>query len=89
MLVFRSDENERGSEKISRDPAEELAKVARDRQAGLVVMGLHGSPLLGPRMGSVTYRMLCLAPTLVLALPPKQLEVARPQELQRVGVSSH
>ena len=53
------------------DPAEEAAKVVRDRQAGLVVMGLHGSPLLGPRMGSVTYRMLCLAPTLVLALPPK------------------
>ena len=52
------------------DPAEELAKVARDRHAGLVVMGLHGSPLLGPRMGSVTYRMLCLSPGLVLALPP-------------------
>ena len=69
------------------DPAEELAKVARDRRAGLVVMGLHGSPLLGPRMGSVTYRMLCLSPTLVLALPPKQLEVPRPHELQRAGVS--
>jgi nucleotide-binding universal stress UspA family protein len=52
------------------DPAEEVAKVARDRQAGLIVMGLHGSPLLGPRMGSVTYRILCLAHTLVLALPP-------------------
>lgn len=56
------------------DPAEEAAKVARDRQAGLVVMGLHGSPTLGPRMGSVTYRMLCLAPTLVLALPPRAIE---------------
>jgi nucleotide-binding universal stress UspA family protein len=55
------------------DPAEEVAKVVRDRQAGLVVMGLHGSPLLGPRMGSVTYRLLCLAPTLVLALPPKSV----------------
>ena len=53
------------------DPAEELAKVAHDRQAGLVVMGLHGSELLGPRMGSVTYRLLCLCPTLVLALPPQ------------------
>ena len=53
------------------DPAEEAAKVVRDRQAGLVVMGLHGSPLLGPRMGSVTYRMLCLLSTLVLALPPR------------------
>lgn len=56
---------------VSGDPAEEAAKVIHDRQAGLVVMGLHGSPLMGPRMGSVTYRMLCLAPTLVLALPPK------------------
>jgi nucleotide-binding universal stress UspA family protein len=53
------------------DPAEEAAKVVHDRQAGLVVMGLHGMPPLGPRMGSVTYRMLCLTPTLVLALPPK------------------
>jgi nucleotide-binding universal stress UspA family protein len=52
------------------DPAEEVSKVAHDRQAGLIVMGLHGSPLLGPRMGSVTYRILCLAHTLVLALPP-------------------
>jgi nucleotide-binding universal stress UspA family protein len=53
------------------DPAEELAKVAHDRRAGLVIMGLHGSPLLGPRMGSVTYRMLCLSKSLVLALPPE------------------
>jgi universal stress protein A len=53
------------------DPAEEISKVARDRRAGLTVIGLHGSPVLGPRMGSVTYRVLCLTPTLVLALPPK------------------
>jgi nucleotide-binding universal stress UspA family protein len=53
------------------DPAEEIAKTARDRQAGIVVMGLHGSPVLGPRMGSVTYRVLCLAPIMVLALPPQ------------------
>ena len=31
------------------DPAEELAKVAHDRQVGLIVVGLHGSPVLGPR----------------------------------------
>jgi nucleotide-binding universal stress UspA family protein len=61
------------------DPAEEIAKVARDRRAGLIVIGLHGSPLLGPRMGSVTYRVLCLASALVLALPPKPgTEVAAP-----------
>lgn len=53
------------------DPAEEIAKIAKDRQVGLIVVGLHGSPPLGPRMGSVTYRLLCLAPTMVLALPPR------------------
>ena len=52
------------------DPAEEISKVARDRDAGLIIIGLHASSLLGPRMGSVTYRVLCLTPTLVLALPP-------------------
>jgi universal stress protein A len=60
------------------DPAEEIAKIARDRQAGLIVIGLHGSPMLGPRMGSVTYRVLCLAPALVLALPPAPV-VAPPE----------
>lgn len=53
------------------EPAEEIAKVAADRDAGLIVIGLHSSPLLGPRMGSVTYRVLCLAHRLVLALPPQ------------------
>lgn len=53
------------------DPAEEIAKLARDRNVGLIVIGLHGSPALGPRMGSVTYRVLCLVSSLVLALPPK------------------
>jgi universal stress protein A len=53
------------------EPAEEIAKVAEDRAVGLIVMGLHSSPLLGPRMGSVTYRVLCLAHRLVLALPPQ------------------
>ena len=52
------------------DPAEEIAKVARDRHAGLIVMGLRatGSPL--GRMGSVTYRVLCVSHAMVLALPP-------------------
>jgi nucleotide-binding universal stress UspA family protein len=52
------------------DPAEEIAKIARDRGAGLIVIGLHASSVLGPRMGSVTYRVVCLTSTLVLALPP-------------------
>ncbi len=57
------------------DSAEEIAKIAADRQVGLLVMGLHASPLAGTRMGSVTYRVLCLAHTLVLALPPTPPEV--------------
>ena len=52
------------------DPAEEIAKIARERHVGLIVIGLHGSPLAGPRMGSVTYRVLRLSQTPVLALPP-------------------
>ena len=52
------------------EPAEEIAKVAADRDAGIIVMGLHSSPVLGPRMGSVTYRVLCLAHRLVLAVQP-------------------
>ena len=52
------------------DPAEELAKIAHDRQVGLIVMPLHASPVSGPRIGSVTYRVLCLtSDTLVLAMP--------------------
>lgn len=69
------------------EPAEEIAKVAQDRDAGLIVMGLHSSPLMGPRMGSVTYRVLCLAHRLVLALPP-QSAPARPMDLDHVAESS-
>jgi nucleotide-binding universal stress UspA family protein len=52
------------------DPAEEISKIARDRHAGLIVIGLHGSPVVVARMGSVTYRALCLTSGLVLAIPP-------------------
>jgi nucleotide-binding universal stress UspA family protein len=55
---------------LTGDPSEEIVKLAQVRNAGLIVMGLHSSGMLGPRMGSVTYRVLCLAHVLVLALPP-------------------
>ena len=66
------------------DPAEEITKLAADRRAGLIVVGLHGSPLLGPRMGSVTYRVLCLSRSLVLALPPQHRH--RESEEREAGV---
>jgi universal stress protein A len=59
---------------LSGDPSEEIAKLADARGAGLIVMGLHSSGLLGPRMGSVTYRVLSLARALVLALPAAPVE---------------
>jgi hypothetical protein len=31
---------------------------------------MHSTPGLGPRVGSVTYRVLCDVPVLILALPP-------------------
>lgn len=52
------------------EPAEEISKIATDRGVGLIVMGLHASALMGPRMGSVTYRVLCVTHAIVLALPP-------------------
>jgi nucleotide-binding universal stress UspA family protein len=53
------------------EPSEEIVKLAEARNAGLIVMGLHSSGPLGPRMGSVTYRVVCQTDALVLALPPR------------------
>ena len=52
-------------------PSEEIVKLAAARAPNLIVMGLHSSGLLGPRMGSVTYDVLCQTHSLVLAIPPK------------------
>ena len=70
------------------DPAEEIGKISHDRRAGLIVMGLHGSPMLGPRMGSVTYRILCLSTGLVFAVPPG-LSLTRAEDLAcRIGTET-
>src|SRR5436190_4155948 len=58
------------------EPAEEIARVAAAREGGLSVMGLQASPLLGSHMGSVTFRVLCLARVPVVALPPVPLAPA-------------
>lgn len=55
---------------LSGEPAEEIVKLADTRGAHLIVMGLHSAGMFGPRMGSVTYRVLCQAHDLVLAVPP-------------------
>ncbi|HEX5106850.1 MAG TPA: universal stress protein [Vicinamibacterales bacterium] len=55
------------------EPSEEIARLADVRGANLIVIGLHSSGFLGPRMGSVTYRVLCLTHALVLAIPPQPI----------------
>jgi hypothetical protein len=40
---------------LTGDPPEEIVRLAETRRAKLVVMGLHYTGRLGPRMGSVTY----------------------------------
>jgi nucleotide-binding universal stress UspA family protein len=49
------------------DAPEEIAKIAHDRHAGLIVMPIRGEG--ESRIGAVAYRVLSLAPALVLALP--------------------
>jgi nucleotide-binding universal stress UspA family protein len=56
---------------VTGSPAEEIARVAEARGAGLIVMGIRGQErLFGPRPGSIAYRVLGLSPSMVLALPP-------------------
>lgn len=51
--------------------AERIAQIARDRGADLLVVGTRGrSALAGTLLGSVTQRLLHLAPCPVLAVPP-------------------
>ncbi len=57
---------------VSGAPSDEISAIAAERHAGLIVMGLTGTGgLLGARPGSIAYRVLCLATTPVLALPPE------------------
>jgi len=70
------------------DPAEQIARIAQDRQPTALVMGLHSSTGAGPRMGSVTYRVLCQVSAPILAVPPaiekmasRRLALARTEAL--------
>ncbi|MBV9193189.1 MAG: universal stress protein [Solirubrobacterales bacterium] len=52
-------------------PAQELAKIARESNADLIVVGTRGrSAMAGVLLGSVAYRLLHVAPCPVLAVPP-------------------
>jgi universal stress protein A len=56
---------------VEGEPAEQIARLAREQRCALVVMSLGSSAMRARhrRPGSVAYRVLCLAPAPVLALP--------------------
>lgn len=52
------------------EPAEEIARFAREKRAAMIVMSLGSSGMRARTApGSIAYRVLCLAPVPVLALP--------------------
>jgi nucleotide-binding universal stress UspA family protein len=51
------------------DPATELARIARERRIGAIIMALHSGSGTH-QMGTVTYRLVSQTPTLVIAWPP-------------------
>ena len=50
-------------------PADSIASVAREHDAGLITLGLRRDGLLQPHPGSIAYKVFCLAETPVLAVP--------------------
>jgi nucleotide-binding universal stress UspA family protein len=56
--------------------AHAIAELARKEGAGLIVAGTRGhNPLVGMLLGSVTLRLLELAPCPLLAVPPEQGDI--------------
>jgi nucleotide-binding universal stress UspA family protein len=58
---------------LGAQPAHEIANVAREVGADLIVAGTHGhAPIAGLLLGSVTLRLLHVAPCPVLAVPASE-----------------
>jgi nucleotide-binding universal stress UspA family protein len=54
---------------VDGEPAEQIARLAREKRSAVIVMSLGSSAMRRRRPGSIAYRVLCLAPVPVLALP--------------------
>lgn len=54
---------------VDGEPAEQIARLAREKRSAVIVMSLGSSAMRRRKPGSIAYRVLCLAPVPVLALP--------------------
>lgn len=54
---------------VEGDPAEQIARLARDRGSGAIVMSLGSSAMRERQPGSIAYAVLCLSSVPVLVLP--------------------
>lgn len=74
---------------IGLQPAHELAAIAADVDADLIVMGTRGYPAIGGLLlGSVTQRLLHIAPCPVLTVPPEKYVIQRDGDAQAITVAS-
>jgi nucleotide-binding universal stress UspA family protein len=70
------------------DAASMIAEVARDQEADAIVLGTRGhSTIAGLLVGSVTHRLLHIAPCPVLAVPPAKRAV-RPRQQEAIAVAT-
>jgi len=62
---------------IGPQPAHEIADLAREAEADLILVGCRGhAPISGLLLGSVTTRLLHVSPCPVLVIPPGKLPAA-------------
>jgi nucleotide-binding universal stress UspA family protein len=69
-------------------PADEIARCARERNVSVIVMALEGVGGAA-RPGSVAYRVLCLAPAPVLAVPASVVSRQSRVDSQRSRTGDH
>jgi nucleotide-binding universal stress UspA family protein len=74
---------------VGPQPAHEVAKIARDVQADVIVVGTRGhTAVAGLLLGSVTMRLLHVAPCPVLSVPASRDSVDTQREVEAAHAAS-